>query len=164
MKKVKRGLVICLFIISLLVFITACDGSKNITCNKPYIKVGTACCLDQNDNGICDSDETVACNEPYIQVDGECCLDKDNDEYCDTQGLGPGEVTCPTELLEKEYKFFDAVGGVWYQNMIVDNDLHRQDDRCIKCQLGSEAGQNINYKYCDEFEYGPVADSEGNVL
>ncbi len=28
------------------------------TCNKPYIKVGAGCCLDENSNGICDKDET----------------------------------------------------------------------------------------------------------
>jgi len=28
-----------------------------ITCNRPYILVGNACCLDTNGNGICDSEE-----------------------------------------------------------------------------------------------------------
>ncbi len=28
-----------------------------VTCNKPYILVGTSCCLDVNDNAICDRDE-----------------------------------------------------------------------------------------------------------
>ena len=28
-----------------------------VTCNPPYIKVGTECCLDQNSNNICDKDE-----------------------------------------------------------------------------------------------------------
>ena len=30
---------------------------QQVTCNKPYILVGTSCCLDQNDNSICDKDE-----------------------------------------------------------------------------------------------------------
>lgn len=33
--------------------------SFGVTCNKPYIKVGSECCLDQNENKICDSDETT---------------------------------------------------------------------------------------------------------
>ena len=28
-----------------------------MTCNLPYIKVGSECCLDKNDNKICDRDE-----------------------------------------------------------------------------------------------------------
>lgn len=28
-----------------------------VVCNKPYIQVGTVCCLDENDNAICDRDE-----------------------------------------------------------------------------------------------------------
>lgn len=32
-------------------------SEKAIVCNEPYIKFGTSCCLDQNDNKICDEDE-----------------------------------------------------------------------------------------------------------
>lgn len=39
------------------------------TCNKPYILVGTSCCLDKNDNSICDSDEVK--EEPKIEVKKE---------------------------------------------------------------------------------------------
>lgn len=61
------------FIIILAVFfITACSGidvnqlsdddlarlsEKAIVCDKPYMRFGMSCCLDQNNNGICDSDE-----------------------------------------------------------------------------------------------------------
>jgi micrococcal nuclease len=38
--------------------------SQNIVCNKPYILVGTSCCLDQNDNSICDRDETISRSTP----------------------------------------------------------------------------------------------------
>lgn len=31
--------------------------TKSVTCNPPYIEVGTSCCLDQNSNNICDKDE-----------------------------------------------------------------------------------------------------------
>ena len=39
-----------------MLLISGCP--QQITCNKPYILVGTECCLDQNDNGICDRDES----------------------------------------------------------------------------------------------------------
>lgn len=32
-------------------------SDKAVVCNKPYIRVGMECCLDQNDNKICDRDE-----------------------------------------------------------------------------------------------------------
>ena len=37
------------------------QAPQQVTCNKPYILVGTSCCLDQNDNSICDVDETPKC-------------------------------------------------------------------------------------------------------
>jgi len=48
-------------VILVLWIIIANSGSSNeVTCNSPYIKVGTSCCLDQNSNGVCDSDEQPA--------------------------------------------------------------------------------------------------------
>lgn len=47
---------ITLFGVLVLVLILAGCGQK-IVCNKPYILVGSECCLDKDDNGICDKDE-----------------------------------------------------------------------------------------------------------
>jgi hypothetical protein len=33
--------------------------APKVTCNSPYIQVGTSCCLDQNNNQICDNDEEI---------------------------------------------------------------------------------------------------------
>lgn len=45
-------------IILLLFLLTACSQAPmQPICNKPYILVGTSCCLDLNNNKICDSDE-----------------------------------------------------------------------------------------------------------
>jgi len=35
------------------------NASDIIVCNKPYIRVGAECCLDQNSNAICDRDEAA---------------------------------------------------------------------------------------------------------
>jgi hypothetical protein len=51
MKKIIIGLILMLIIV-----LTCCQPAE-ITCNKPYIKVGTKCCLDVNGNNICDKDE-----------------------------------------------------------------------------------------------------------
>lgn len=33
------------------------EYNEEVVCNRPYIRVGTSCCLDENDNMICDKDE-----------------------------------------------------------------------------------------------------------
>ena len=40
----------------LAIVLSSCTPQE-VTCNSPYIKVGTSCCLDQNINSICDNDE-----------------------------------------------------------------------------------------------------------
>lgn len=40
--------------------------SQKVVCNKPYILVGTSCCLDQNGNSICDKDETTSRQQTTI--------------------------------------------------------------------------------------------------
>ena len=46
-----------LILISLFVVGCGRQALTTTTCNKPYIVVGTECCLDQDDNSICDKDE-----------------------------------------------------------------------------------------------------------
>ncbi len=69
--KIKfRFIVISLFIV--LFLLSGCENvdlrdisdedlerisDKAVVCNKPYIRIGMECCLDQNDNKICDRDE-----------------------------------------------------------------------------------------------------------
>jgi len=52
-----------------LVLIIAGCSSQKVVCNKPYILVGSECCLDQDDNGICDKDEIK--EEPEVEVKEE---------------------------------------------------------------------------------------------
>ncbi|MCX6742050.1 MAG: PsbP-related protein [Candidatus Pacearchaeota archaeon] len=59
MKKQHLTLIAISLLIIGILFIAGCNQTTNQqTCNKPYILVGTSCCLDQNDNSICDTDET----------------------------------------------------------------------------------------------------------
>ena len=32
-------------------------SEKAVICNEPYIRFGSSCCLDQDENNICDKDE-----------------------------------------------------------------------------------------------------------
>jgi hypothetical protein len=52
--------------------------SEDVVCNKPYIRVGTGCCLDSDDNGICDSDEVPPRIEPIVKT-----CSGSGDDYCD---------------------------------------------------------------------------------
>lgn len=52
----NRNYFLIFFVISLF-FIAGCTDQK-VVCNKPYILVGTGCCLDKDNNNICDKDET----------------------------------------------------------------------------------------------------------
>lgn len=52
----KVKFIVVLLLIS-IIFISGCASSNQIVCNKPYIQVGTECCLDENSNNICDKDE-----------------------------------------------------------------------------------------------------------
>ncbi|MBU1029605.1 MAG: hypothetical protein ABIC91_00055 [Nanoarchaeota archaeon] len=40
-------------------------SDKFVVCNNPYIRVGTGCCLDVDNNSICDSDEVQIINETF---------------------------------------------------------------------------------------------------
>ena len=59
-----------LIIISIVLVSGVSGCAKETVCNKPYIKVGTECCLDNNDNSICDKDETSQSQQDIIQKTG----------------------------------------------------------------------------------------------
>lgn len=51
--------IICILaLLVILVLFLAC--APKVTCNKPYIRAGTQCCLDNNGNSVCDTDEKDA--------------------------------------------------------------------------------------------------------
>lgn len=86
----------------------------------------------------------------------------DEESQEETQIIQSDEVTCPAGLLEKEYKFLDAPGKSFLKNTLIE-DVNNKEGSCVKCQPGSEEGQNINYQYCEEFVYGPLVDEEGTI-
>ncbi|MFH0862342.1 MAG: hypothetical protein V1875_04850 [Candidatus Altiarchaeota archaeon] len=51
-------------------------------CNRPYILVGSGCCLDDNSDGVCDKDKPI-CQKPHILVGGQCCPDANENSVCD---------------------------------------------------------------------------------
>jgi hypothetical protein len=52
-----RSYLLAAILISVVVL--GCIGPATPICNKPYILVGTECCLDNNNNSICDGDDSA---------------------------------------------------------------------------------------------------------
>lgn len=54
------GIIVAVIVLA-IVFISNSDKIQqdSVTCNSPYIKVGTSCCLDENSNSVCDNDEQI---------------------------------------------------------------------------------------------------------
>lgn len=79
--------VFILLVIFGLVLVSSCtEEPKTLTsaaviCNKPYIKVGASCCLDQNDNSICDKDERLNEKEKgLVDITGNIVREKGKEE------------------------------------------------------------------------------------
>ena len=78
------------------------DTDKDMVCERPYVKIGSYCCLDSNGNGFCDSGEfTVpphhksSCSSPYSMVNGACCVDQNGNNICDAnETITPLNTPC----------------------------------------------------------------------
>ena len=85
-KHILAGLVL------LSLFLVGCETKEvvKVNCEKPYILVGTDCCLDKDDNSICDKDEQV----PEIKEVKETKEDGCGDGYCEE---GEDCENCPKD-------------------------------------------------------------------
>lgn len=72
----------------LLIGCTVQQPASPIICNKPYIQIGTECCLDNNNNAICDKDETGS-------LENETSAEEDL-----TEGINNSEETEQIEVEE----------------------------------------------------------------
>ena len=99
-----------------LIILTACQGvdmsqvsdadlaritGKAIVCNEPYMRFGTSCCLDKNNNDICDNDEQEEATTPISNIKTEdiykevkpSCTDECSSDYC----KGFDFISCQTK-------------------------------------------------------------------
>jgi hypothetical protein len=53
-------LIVILLLVAGIVFLVIYIQQSSAVCDPPYIRVGTGCCLDKNQNSICDRDEPVS--------------------------------------------------------------------------------------------------------
>ena len=88
-----------------IVFVSGCTSQtpsntqpQQVTCNKPYILVGTSCCLDQNDNSVCDKDEQTEQEETTT-----------TQQEATQQPSGTNYQTCVNDLLKNECKKYGLI-------------------------------------------------------
>ncbi|MFC1774979.1 hypothetical protein ACFLZN_01540 [Nanoarchaeota archaeon] len=132
-----------------------CD---TVECPSPGVMIGSSCCDDVNKNAVCDVDE---CTPPGVIIGEWCCTDENSNNVCDVDELPPGEIHCPKELLTKNYKMTDDLGI--YKNKVLDNTVLGADGYCVRCNPGTQQGQNVNLKYCENIVHGPIADASGII-
>ena len=109
----KKSILLLLAITALLV-LASCDVNElkekheKSLCPQKYMRLGTTCCLDKNNNTICDSDEqknpayggcgmyptSPTCEAPNIKVGTRCCADENNNKICDDEDLSTTSFTC----------------------------------------------------------------------
>lgn len=103
-----------LFAASMICLLLISGCSQEIACNKPYIKIGSECCLDSDDNTVCDKDEQVKEEikpekeeqveqkaQPYCG-DGSCGSDEDCDNCEDDCGCSSDQF-CDYDIEDKIY-------------------------------------------------------------
>ena len=130
----RSNYVIFGLLILVTIFISGCV--QEVICNPPYIKVGTTCCLDQNNNSICDTDEQQI-SQP-----------QETATYCGDGICQPNEncSSCPQDcgICEKE-----TIGSTkkYGSNQIIECEENSNDrDACYRYYAVKEK----NYQYCEQ--------------
>lgn len=132
-----KKIIISLFIILALLLvgcenvdlskISSEDVDKVIVCNKPYMRFGSSCCLDQNENGVCDNDEktgeeTVEEEEAEEEAVGEETAEEEVE----------GSLDCPQYYGEITVYVYDSpqlIGGYDINVNMEDwrKELHKEE-------------------------------------
>ncbi len=83
--------------VSALLFLYGCE--QPVVCNKPYLLVGTECCLDNDDNKICDADETFVEDTRIVVTEKEpVIVEKEINNYvCSDGSVVEDPAECPIE-------------------------------------------------------------------
>lgn len=57
----KINKIIIGFLLVSILLLSGCapQQTQRSACNRPYISIGTSCCLDDNSNSMCDNEETI---------------------------------------------------------------------------------------------------------
>ncbi len=122
MNKILKLIIIAVIIIVYSLFISGLktrDDSKLI-CDKPYIQVGTGCCLDKNDNRICDKDENKVTAKVVQKVTEKKVVDKGDFKivYKDSQKYAK------LKTLFENTRMFDNILNSVNKKVALPNDIN----------------------------------------
>lgn len=150
-------------ILSVLITVTACTGPR-VVCNEPYIRVGTGCCLDYNDNSICDDDESMISDSKTIGS----AIDVLKNESDDSQETKLEENSTDETGIDEEYTEADLsklkISRAYWDTMFpeVDQEIEltiefenigqsdiAEFEYIIKIYEGSKVVQEDKYEYND---------------
>lgn len=134
MKQPKYQAYICLTLLIVgIILITGCvqnrPSQETVTCNPPYIKIGTTCCLDQNNNSICDKDEVTK------QKPADTTTEMIETQKC-IEGYIGGSV-CSGDWIERKYQYSNC-SYVWILRELCqygcsDGKCNLEPQTCTKC-------------------------------
>ncbi|MEA3429855.1 MAG: hypothetical protein U9R08_01135 [Nanoarchaeota archaeon] len=104
-----KKITLVLLIISILVM-TACTGPR-VICKKPYIRVGTECCLDYNGDSVCDKDEALISETKTNSVGSAIdVLNSDEEENNDSEETElKTETTTNTNIIKIDKAYWNTM-------------------------------------------------------
>ncbi|MDO8740519.1 MAG: hypothetical protein Q7J54_02995 [Candidatus Woesearchaeota archaeon] len=138
-----------ILIVIVLSFVLIYNKSNNQTvCNKPYILVGTFCCLDQNNNKICDDDEKPEVKECVFKVkemdnflmsyDYECKDVRDCNEFLNMVFKESGTDVSMNDMIS----YIDCIPSSYVPLSDIP-DLPSDVIDKIKCKTKNDCIQNL---------------------
>lgn len=118
-----KKIISILMLFSILFFISGCSNvdlskvsdedlerisDKAVVCNEPYIRLGTSCCLDENQNNICDEDETETQNNNSTSLENQNVSNKSDltKEYTIEAEIESNFKELKIEVSEKDNSLF----------------------------------------------------------
>lgn len=138
------GVIIAVVIIIFLTILNSNNQQESVTCNTPYIKMGTSCCLDQDSNDICDGDGQ---NIQQVKEETEEEVPVENEE----QKLCSKYMDCLEKaILQKDIQYCDYI-------LEVEEDREDLKWGCYE-ELAVETKDD---SYCDKIAWNYYDDFRG---
>jgi len=148
-----RNILLFAGLILAIALVLGCTGSEQkVVCNKPYILVGTDCCLDNNNNSICDKDETqTQATQPAEPAEPEApatVTENKTVEACSTYGCMADK---PKFCMDNNVLYACLTCGCQTPGMRCDNVTGKCSEDCTD---GTKYGQcsASKPKYCSNGE------------
>lgn len=85
-------------LVLLVIFLFGCE---QVICSEPYIRVGTDCCLDEDNNKICDKDETIEESSTIIISEPKIVERKVYEYVCADGSIVDVTSKCPIEEVDE---------------------------------------------------------------